>query len=583
MPTMCIVHKGFRGFRAASPASILGCNLISLKPAVPYDTIHSTLALIKRNNLHTMKRIILILTVCVFIVSCKMTPKPDKTLSNYYITAKLDTTDLSLDCKMHVDWTNTSDTIISEIPFNFMLDSAKTLVQNIKVNGEKHEFIYASTETHNFEGFIVKFLNPISPNEKVSIHIDFKTKPNEYFRERMLFYSEDFPTVQYFENGEFNQFYQVHSDYQVNLTYPTEFQIASTGQIESTDTINSEIIINTSINSVPSYGFILFKDIKLKEDYISGVQIRSFFFENDEKWGNKLLEYSKNIIEFYIDTLGFYPQPVLTIIPGYSKPYGGWPVCPNVVGIHRGIDRKKERAETHAHWIMSHEIGHQYWGFNYVLEPLDYPQWFGIGMGIHTDRLYTLKHIPDFNHSKSFSDSYLRAMEKGYNTTIMQKIDSLDKQKFDWNNSVEHDKSFSVLQMLAYEIGEDKFFKILKKCLESYKGVNVTLEMFKKDCETISERDLDEFFKTWFFSNAYLEYQIDTVISTKNNEKYENEILIENIGSATISQIEIEVVLVGQRKLRHKINGIEQTEILKISTESPIDKVNSDLKVSWLA
>ncbi len=37
--TMCIVHKGFRGFRAVSPASILGSNLISLKPAIPYNTI----------------------------------------------------------------------------------------------------------------------------------------------------------------------------------------------------------------------------------------------------------------------------------------------------------------------------------------------------------------------------------------------------------------------------------------------------------------------------------------------------------------------------------------------------------------
>ena len=41
--TMCIVHKGFRGFRVASPASIMCANLIGLKPAIPYDTIHSTL------------------------------------------------------------------------------------------------------------------------------------------------------------------------------------------------------------------------------------------------------------------------------------------------------------------------------------------------------------------------------------------------------------------------------------------------------------------------------------------------------------------------------------------------------------
>ncbi len=48
--TMCIIHKGFRGFRAVSPASILGGNLIGLKPAIPYDTIHSTLPFIRRKN-----------------------------------------------------------------------------------------------------------------------------------------------------------------------------------------------------------------------------------------------------------------------------------------------------------------------------------------------------------------------------------------------------------------------------------------------------------------------------------------------------------------------------------------------------
>ncbi len=47
---MCIVHKGFRGFRAASPASILGGKLIGLKSAIPYDTIHSPLCIIKRHE-----------------------------------------------------------------------------------------------------------------------------------------------------------------------------------------------------------------------------------------------------------------------------------------------------------------------------------------------------------------------------------------------------------------------------------------------------------------------------------------------------------------------------------------------------
>ncbi len=52
--TMCIIHKGFRGFRALSPASILLCNLIGLKPAIPYEIIHLTLAFIVKNYTATI-------------------------------------------------------------------------------------------------------------------------------------------------------------------------------------------------------------------------------------------------------------------------------------------------------------------------------------------------------------------------------------------------------------------------------------------------------------------------------------------------------------------------------------------------
>lgn len=528
-----------------------------------------------------MRKIIVILVACIFIIGCDRTLNTEKIASNYTIQAELDTTNLSLSCNMNVEWYNNSDSEIFEIPFMLQLDSAKSLVQNVSINAQDVDFRYVSKDTCGFDGFILELAKPVKPLKTIEIHIDFKTKTNEFFRERMLFYSEDFPSIEHFDKGRFNKNYQVHSNYQVKISYPSKFNIATTGFIENRDTVNQNVVINASAKSVPSYGFILLKDIVLKEDYSSGVLIRSFYFEDDATWGKKLLEYSKNIIEFYKDTLGFYPQPVLTIIPGYPNPYGGWPVCPNIVGIHRGIDLKKEKAETHAHWIMSHEIGHQYWGYNYVLEPLDYPQWFGIGMGIYTDRLYTLQNIPDFNHSKSFSVSYLQAMKKGYNTTIMQTVDTLNKQGFNWNNSIKHDKSFSVLQMLAYELGENKFFEIIKYCLENYKGINVTLEMFQSDCEAISKRDLNEFFQTWFFTNDYLEYQIDSVTTTFNSNQYENEIVINKIGNASISHVEIEVVLESGEKEKIQFDGSKQTESLKITTKNYINKIilDPDLKL----
>ena len=51
---MCIIHKGFRGFRAVSPASNLGGNLIGLKSATPYEIIVCREAVPAINVLHAV-------------------------------------------------------------------------------------------------------------------------------------------------------------------------------------------------------------------------------------------------------------------------------------------------------------------------------------------------------------------------------------------------------------------------------------------------------------------------------------------------------------------------------------------------
>ena len=52
---MCIIHKGFRGFRAVSPASNFGGNLIGLNTEIPYEIIHLPLAASEKNETATLK------------------------------------------------------------------------------------------------------------------------------------------------------------------------------------------------------------------------------------------------------------------------------------------------------------------------------------------------------------------------------------------------------------------------------------------------------------------------------------------------------------------------------------------------
>lgn len=509
--------------------------------------------------------------------------------SFYEIDIQFDAIKEVLNGKTKVIWNNTSDSLVKELHFHFQSDSLKSNINSVFVNNNEVNIKYVSKISHGFDGFVLLLNTPIKSNEVTHIEIDFTTKrrligehDKEIINDNTYFFLKDFPQLPFLKDGYFVHDYQVHSDYQVTIAYDSIFEMASTGIIEKESKENGRVISTTFAKDVPSYGILFFRNAIVKEKRTaSNVLIRSIFFDDDQKWGNLLLDYAEDVLEFYTDSLEFYPQPVLNIIPGYSKPYGGWPVSPNIIGIHRGIDLKKKRAETHAKWITAHEIGHQYWGFNYVLEPLNYPQWFGIGMGIYTDHLYSMKNGIDIDYSDYFSSSYFEGVKRGYNTTIMQTVDTLNKQGFDWNNIIMHDKSYSVLRMLAYEIGEDTFFKIFKHCLNSYKGVNVTLEMFKKDCEQISQTNLDDFFNTWFYSSDYLEYQIENVLVTNKENQYTNKIIINKLGKAKISHVELAIVLNNGEIINQTFDGKQSNTTLEIDTNESIKKIilDPDLKL----
>ena len=502
-------------------------------------------------------------------------------ISRYIVEMDFNRSQSQMDCRLLVTWNNSSPKDVAEIPFQFHMDSSDTLIKQCVINDHPVKEEYRFQGEDGFEGFILKPRNPIPPYGQANIEIEYTTHKKEYYRDRILFFSEDIPIIPYFEDGQFLLHFRVHSHYSVTIAYDSEFEIATTGMTTEKIEAKDRTTIQTEAYDVPSYGVVLLKDVLIKEKKVENkVLVRSIYFEDDQKWGEKLLEYTEDIIPFYEDALGFYPQPVLTIIPGGERPIGGWPVCPNIVGIHRGIDSKGSEAESHARWITAHEIGHQYWGFNYILEPLNYPQWFGISMGIYTDRLYATERNIQMDYRK-FLYKYLFGIYQGYNTTIMQKIKSLNDQGFDWNNVIQHGKAYTVIRLLAFEIGEDTFYRIFKYCLKYFKGKNVTLDMFQDVCEKISKRDLDRFFQQWFYSNGNLDYRAEPIIQEEQNGIYQTKITINRMGENSISEVELAIQLKNGDMIYQTINGREKQVVIERAFKYPVSElvVDPDFKL----
>ena len=56
------------------------------------------------------------------------------------------------------------------------------------------------------------------------------------------------------------------------------------------------------------------------------------------------------------------------------------------------------------------------------------------------------------------------------------------------------------LQQLRVTVGDDDFFKILRKWAKSNAGGNVTTDQFIRLAERISGQDLDDLFQAWLFT-----------------------------------------------------------------------------------
>lgn len=494
------------------------------------------------------------------------------TFNNYIIDLQFDTVKNCFKGKMIVSWENTARDSIKNFPFYFSADSIELQLKKVSIPAIKHKVKYKKN------GFIISLEKEIAPEERFTASIDFESNPDpELFNKKQWHFVDAWmPQLQCFENNAFNPHFQQSSNYIVRIKYPEDYVLTTSGKESLPKARENMITVKSTAEAVPSFGIVMAKGlIKKQLTTKQGVLIRSFYYENDSLWGHKLLEYAQKVIEFYSDTIGFYPHSVLSIIPGYDKPYGGWPLSPNIIMIHRGIDQKGDYAETHGHWITAHEIGHQYWGYNYILEPKNYPEWFGISMGIYTDWLYSTsvglkRNYPDFSYR------YINGFKKGYNTTILQTKDSLSAQGFDWNNVIRHGKAFAVLTALRYELGDSTFTNIFKELLENYKGINVTYDRFKKICEHHSGKKLSWFFEQWYKGNKHLGFTIKNI---NRQIKADTNILqfgLIKTGDIQISKIQIKFKCTDKKSIIKEYEFSGNQELIRLKSKYNIKEIIVD-------
>ena len=326
--------------------------------------------------------------------------------------------------------------------------------------------------------------------------------------------------------------------FRVKLEPPSpDYKVASSGRLDTASGFYENHGVTTS------FGFWLSKIALVEERDAAGVQVRALFTEEGRECATLCLETAVDVIKFYKEYHGVFPFASLTIIPGASRPMGGYPYASALVVIH-GQQAFDQRPLLHWKWITAHEVGHQYWG-EYIMSddmPSDYTDsWLMIGMGIFADRAYTeARGLADDKHD-GLMDRYLTGVKEYFDTTADAPESLEAQQKYDRNNILIHGKGYSIVSALRHALGDEGFKRLYLRAIRDYGGKRLGYRDLQTMAEEESGESLRWFFDQWVRSPRYLCYEITSRESRQEGDAFVSVVTVERLGRGDSISVPIDI------------------------------------------
>lgn len=229
------------------------------------------------------------------------------------------------------------------------------------------------------------------------------------------------------------------------------------------------------------------KYLQKKEKYFSiskdSVELNYFLFPEDFEEGVKDFSDNPKYLKTFEQLFGVYPFTK----EKYSVAEFLWQNGAMEHQTLTGIGANFITGRKFFSDMLIHELAHHWWG-NAVGPKTWKDIWLNEGFATYSEALYWEKEA-GFDALKTTLLAKFGTFESG---TLYNPVGELFSR-------LVYDKGAWVLHMLRREIGDDSFFKSLRKYFETFKYSNASTSDFKNICEKVSGKNLKHFFEQWIY------------------------------------------------------------------------------------
>jgi aminopeptidase N len=384
-------------------------------------------------------------------------------------------------------------------------DSVGLNIQRVTVNKTPVKFEATATQ------LLVPLPTASRPGERweIQIHYDGKPPRGMYF----ILPDKDYPhrPAQIWTQGESEdtRYYLPTYDYpndrlttETVLTVPASWLTVSNGKLISVTDAGNAMKTWVWRESVPSSTYLFtvvageFDEVK---DSYHGLPVNYYAPRGR---GDRLLpNYSRTpaMIDLFTKKIGIeYPWEKYAQVMVDDFVAGGMENSSATTNASSSLKNPKLIPEypTDEDDLISHELAHQWFGDLVTVK--DWGDiWLNEGFATFFETLWREAHYPkddtDYHRWSMMRDWFWKT--DLYAKPIVR-FDFDDSSEFDGNA---YDKGGLVLYMLRHQIGEDAFWRGLKRYLEANRGGNVVTADLVKAIEQANHTSVDRFFNEWVY------------------------------------------------------------------------------------
>ncbi|KAA3617540.1 MAG: hypothetical protein D8M58_01740 [Calditrichaeota bacterium] len=530
-----------------------------------------------------MKQIIVI--ILFFIQALPASENYFQQYVNYVIDANLNDVENQIDAQQQLLYINHSPDTLKSIYFHLYFNKYKQgaftdeggqrerTTAFIHINEIKENDSVTSSYNINRTLMQLDLKNELLPGDSVIFNFDFIAKlpsASGRYGYQGLHYDVGnwFPTpVVYDKDGWHlhqhidNEFYQEWGDFKVNITVPKGFVLGATGKLinsqeamqdttkEVRDWFNHNMDDSTSkttwkyeAHNVHDFAWSADPDYRYITKSWDGIDIHYLVMErNYDAWKKEVLP-GYGSIRFLSEKFGRYPYSQITIADTYIR--AGGMEYPGIVFINTYVHPDYQLSFFRA--VIVHEIAHNWFyglfgsnqtefewmdeGFTQFAEILGMEDLYGL-KGNYNPGNYNFiykyfgptREVREWSHLAS-----LRLIKSGREQDAVSTMPDIFRHGV---GASQYDKASSILIMLENTMGEERFWRGMKKYFQKWRFKHPHPDDFKHVMEEAYGADLDWFFNQWFYSLRQLDYKLSSFKNIKNEAGFAVEIEIEKLKS----------------------------------------------------